>query len=455
MSATPQEVSAQVSPAPTGMPDESHLQDFIKQYQGELDTDTQGLKDLTQQGKPEEFTQKPPERNNSIMSVAPYLIGLAALGGKMTGLHATTMLGATNGMVKGLIQGNEQAYKDQKQKYDEAYQRWLDKWSQQQKIYNEMRQVYKGRIDADLKALQFARQVMGDNAKVTQNDVKNYQNSQSIADKFQKTNETIRHDKAIEHIQTEAEQRKQQKQAQEGAPMSERAAAILAEATAAGIPLPAGSRSGKVLNAVFNSIAERYPNDDPKAIVARIRSGEIDMKTAGAEATLLGRKEAGVAGALTSLTQPGGFYEQLDAAAKKINFGDSKTKNDLRLAMQGKVVANPDIVAYRNKMEDTKSELVQVLSRTGVPTESVRRQADDMFSLNMSYGELQSAMKASKEIAQAVLSGNEKVIEAVRSGKPLSEVVNLTQKQVTRTGVDSATGRKVVQYSDGSTAFAE
>jgi hypothetical protein len=204
MSATPQDVSAQMpSPAATGMPNDDHLQAFINQYQGELDSDTQGLKDLTQQGQPEPFTQQAPERNTGIMSVAPFLIGLAALGGKATGLHATTMLGATNGMVKGLIQGSEQAYTDHKKAYDEAYNKWLDKWTQQQKIYNEMRQVYKGRIDADLKALQFARQVTGDNAKVTQNDLKNHQNAQVIADKFTKTNETIRHDLAIEHIQGE------------------------------------------------------------------------------------------------------------------------------------------------------------------------------------------------------------------------------------------------------------
>jgi hypothetical protein len=440
------------TPAPTGMPNDEHLQAFINQYQGELDTDTQGLKDLTQQGQPEPFTEKPPERNNSIMSVAPYLVGLAALGGKMTGLHATTMLGATNGMVKGLIQGNEQAYTDQKKAYDEAYQRWLDKWKQQKQIYDEMRQVYKSRIDADLRALQFTRQVMGDSAKVTQNDVKNFQNAQTIADKFQKTSETIRHDKAIEHIQQEKSQRQQE---QQGAPLTSKAAAILAEATAAGIPLPAGSRSGKVLNAVFNSIAERYPDDDPKAIVQRMRSGEIDMKVASSEATLLGRKEAGVAGALTSLNQPGGFFEQLDAAAKKINFGDSKTVNEVRLAAQGKAVANPAIQAYRSKLEETRAELVQVLSRTGAPTESVRRQSEDMLPLAASYEELKAAMKASNEIAQAILSGNEKVIESVKSGKPLSEVIGLTQKQVTRTGVDSATGRKVVQYSDGSVSFTD
>src|ERR1700676_3902648 len=140
-------------------------------YQDQLNTDTAALADVAKADKPQEFVPPGPEgaapgapqQQPGITAVAPLLIGLAALGGKATGLSATTMLGATNGMVEGLIKGNDQKYRDQKSAYDDAYSKWLDKWKQQQQIYNEMRQVYKGRVDADLKALQFARQVTGDN----------------------------------------------------------------------------------------------------------------------------------------------------------------------------------------------------------------------------------------------------------------------------------------------------
>lgn len=190
--------------SPVG-PDAAALSNY---YEGQLSQDTQALADLAKSDKPSEFTPPPPEgapgapqRSPGITSVAPLLIGLAALGGKAAGLHATTMLGATNGMVEGLIKGNEQKYRDQKQAYDTAYQQWLDKWKQQQQIYNEMRQVYKGRVDADLKALQFARQVTGDNARVTQQDLKLYQHGLEVADRLKRTDLTAAHNQAEEYLQ--------------------------------------------------------------------------------------------------------------------------------------------------------------------------------------------------------------------------------------------------------------
>lgn len=179
------------APSSGGGPDASAIS---KYYEGQLNEDTAALADIAKQDKPPDFVPPgpggapgAPQQPQGLTAVAPLLIGLAALGGKAAGIHATTMLGATNGMVEGLIKGSQQKYQDQKQAYDTAYQQWQDKWSQQQKIYNEMRQVYKGRVDADLKALQFARQVTGDNAKVTQNDVKNHLQAQIIADRLERT----------------------------------------------------------------------------------------------------------------------------------------------------------------------------------------------------------------------------------------------------------------------------
>lgn len=190
LSATPSADAAAPSPGGTG-PDASAISKF---YEGQLNQDTAALADIAKQDKPPDFVPPPPEgqpgspqHQPGITSVAPLLIGLAALGGKAAGIHATTMLGATNGMVEGLIKGNEQKYRDQKASYDQAYQAYRDKWDQQQKIFNEMRQVYKGRVDADLKALQFARQVTGDNAKVSDRDVKNHLQAIVVDDKLKRT----------------------------------------------------------------------------------------------------------------------------------------------------------------------------------------------------------------------------------------------------------------------------
>lgn len=218
------------------------LPDMTGQYQGQLDEDTKALASLPGQFQVTPFdpatatAPKPgePQRNYGIMSVAPYLIGLAALGGKVAGLHAKTMLGATNGMVQGLIKGSDQAYADNKKRYDDAYQKWADQFNQQKKIYDEMRQVYKGRIDADLRALEFARKATGDAHKVTQDDVKNWYESQRIADKFKETNEKVSHDRAMEQIEATKAQAAKDKAAASSGGMQGREAVFFNRVAAAG-----------------------------------------------------------------------------------------------------------------------------------------------------------------------------------------------------------------------------
>lgn len=177
--------------------------------QGTLDSDTQALTDLPKEFPTEPFnpnddaSRQEPTRNMGVMATMPYLVGLAALGGKAAGLHAKTMLGGVNGMVQGILQGSEKRYTDEKKKYDDAYQRWLDKFQQQQKLFTEMRQVYKGRIDADMKALEFARKATNDQQKAGQDDFKNWMSEQEYARKLQELNAKVDHNKALEEIARE------------------------------------------------------------------------------------------------------------------------------------------------------------------------------------------------------------------------------------------------------------
>lgn len=212
MSTPPDELSA-IDPS-FGQSGASPNGQLITQMQGDLDTDTQSLGDLSKENKPEPFTQAEPQRNSSVLSLAPFLIGLTALGGKAAGLHARVMLGATNGMMQGMLKGNEQKYQDEKKKYDDAYQRWYDKFTMQQKLYAEMRQVYKGRIDADIKALDFARKATGDQEKTSMDSFKKWLQSQQLGQRFQAENDKVDHNKALEDIARQKVDAAKQKQAQ-------------------------------------------------------------------------------------------------------------------------------------------------------------------------------------------------------------------------------------------------
>ncbi|HKS76671.1 MAG TPA: hypothetical protein VJQ82_25880, partial [Terriglobales bacterium] len=147
---------------------------------------SQDLASIPQFDPAKEEAGAPQINRNGVMATMPMLIGLAALGGKVAGVHPKIMLGAVNGMTKGLIQGNEKAYQDAKQKYDDAYQRYMDKYKQQMAIYKEMQQVYKGQVNADLKALEISLRATGYQGKVDQETLKAWQWTQDHSVKLEK-----------------------------------------------------------------------------------------------------------------------------------------------------------------------------------------------------------------------------------------------------------------------------
>lgn len=104
----------------------------------------------------------PPEQDfNPMQRMAPLLF-LAAFGGKLTKLNANAMLGATAGTIDGFLKGDQQKLENSRKQYDEAYQQYMDRRTQQKEIYTAMRQSYKDMIDGDIRALQAAHEMTGD-----------------------------------------------------------------------------------------------------------------------------------------------------------------------------------------------------------------------------------------------------------------------------------------------------
>jgi hypothetical protein len=140
-------------------------------------------------GKEEEnlstpFAEKPPTEDPHLLGGLFPMLAIGALGGKAAKLNASAMLGANIGMVQGYLSGKEDVYQDNLAKWKAQYQAFKDRQDQQDKIYKEMREAYKGRIDADIKALQFARQVTGDEAKNVQTLVRDQEALQKSMDQL-------------------------------------------------------------------------------------------------------------------------------------------------------------------------------------------------------------------------------------------------------------------------------
>lgn len=208
-----------------------------------------------------------------------------------------------------------------------------------------------------------------------------------------------------------------------GDPAGDRASKLRYLITKDQIPLPLGTRSMAARSQFIQDALRNNPDSTPEEIAADMKSGYVGMKGTLTEAGVVARREGNIASAQTALVQPGGVYDQLEEAAGKVNFGDQKVVNAVRKGLQSHVYASPEIQAYVTKLEDARAELGTVLSRSGQLTDVARAQAAHALPDTASLGEIKAAIQASKEVGSAVMSGNTRVMEALKSGKPIEEVL--------------------------------
>lgn len=108
------------------------------------------------------FTQPTPQDHfQDVMRVSPLLMALGAVGGAFTKQHGITMLASTNAMMKGVVQGNADAYAQARDNYEAQYKNFQDKSKTWLDVYKAYSTAYKGRIDADQKAVQGANAAVG------------------------------------------------------------------------------------------------------------------------------------------------------------------------------------------------------------------------------------------------------------------------------------------------------
>jgi len=118
------------------------------------------------QASQQPFTEPPPHSQiNEIMSGAPWMFALMAIGGKVSGAGGLAMMEGLNGMSSGLIAGDEAALNRAYEKYNANYERWKANSDQQYKVYQVLSTAYAGQSDANLRALTSALQVTNDTSQ--------------------------------------------------------------------------------------------------------------------------------------------------------------------------------------------------------------------------------------------------------------------------------------------------
>jgi hypothetical protein len=102
------------------------------------------------------------------MHMAAPLSILAAVGGAVTHANGLAMLNATTGVVEGINKGAENQFQDAMTKWQAAYERMRDHQATMEKVHNTYLEAYQGRLDAQDKAVEHARTVMGDQLQMDQ-----------------------------------------------------------------------------------------------------------------------------------------------------------------------------------------------------------------------------------------------------------------------------------------------
>jgi hypothetical protein len=143
--------------------DQAMLDRLGRSDQAQSDLSADYLKSLDQYAPPAPPAPDP----NPLQRLTPLLF-LAAFGGKLTKLDANSMLAATNGMVNGFLKGDQQKYENAVKQYDQAYEQYRDRRANQKEIYDTLRTSYKDQVDGDIRALQAAHQMTGDQIQADQ-----------------------------------------------------------------------------------------------------------------------------------------------------------------------------------------------------------------------------------------------------------------------------------------------
>lgn len=442
----------------------------LQEDQAKLEGSNQDLANIPAFDPNAEQQSAPQINRNGVMATMPMLIGLAALGGKVAGIHPRVMLNSVNGMTKGLIQGNQQYYTDAKAKYDDAYQKYMDKYKQQFQIYKEMQQVYKGQVNADLKALEISLRATGYQGKVDQETLKAWQWTQDHTLKLQNAEETKRSHMANEA--TRAASAGLGTELLDPDTLKLAVAAVKADPNQMKQFVPSMGKAGMPQrNQINAAIAQdlKGGGHSPEQLV----QGRALSK---AEATSIG-KLVGQKNAIAAFETVAKFNG--DRVLQLLGTLDN---SDIPIIAAGERMAlraggSADAAEFSSVLNSFQTECARVLNNptmAGVLSDSARHELQDVVSGKMSGTQLMrviprihAEMESRKSgLAQEIAAASSNLnplssAPAAKPGDPGQERIQnnsqpikagsiLNGKRVVQTGTNADTGDKVAKLEDGS-----
>lgn len=379
--------------------------DQIKATRTDLMDATAGLKRTEQKEEAsadEKFTGAAPmDPGKDLMQRMSPLLLFAAFGGSKSKAMAGTMLAATSGTIKGFLEGNEEAYKDSVTKYNEAFAAFKEHQEQQSKIYTQMREAYKGRVDADIKALQFARQITGDEVKSQVNMMMLFERQNEALARLtqsQKVHEDLETQRSFDNSFKMRKLADAEKLAGGASKLPPKTIDLLASQYLIDRKLPTFSRAA---------------GGDANRVAVLTRASQI-AEANGDDAASLAAKQAAIKSAQSALTDQGKKGAAMGQSEKTamynlqmaVDLGKKTDRTGSPLINRGiidwrtGVTGDPDTKSFVNALTTAKDEYAKVVSgATGAAgiTDAARKESDQLFSRIDSQASLEQVIGVAKQ----------------------------------------------------------
>ena len=197
---------------------------------------------------------------------------------------------------------------------------------------------------------------------------------------------------------------------------SSKQGALLAALADRGATLPQGMRSKSQQDAILNGLIARHPDMTVDQIADGVARGSLTMSTEKTESNVLGRREAAILPVEKSITKPGGFLDQAEAAVNKVDF--SKLKAAGRFESWTKEQnSDPALTAYKAAVAELRAEYSIVLSKGGQVTDAARHEAEKVIPDLITKDQFKSIKNTVRQGIEASKSGVEESIEGVTGTK--------------------------------------
>lgn len=201
-----------------------------------------------------------------------------------------------------------------------------------------------------------------------------------------------------------------------GAPTGSKSNALLAALADRGATLPQGMRSKSQQDAILNGLIARHPDMTVDQIADGVARGSLSMATEKTESGVLGRREAAILPVEKSITKPGGFLDQAEAAVNKVDFSKLKAAGAFESWTKDQN-SDPALTAYKAAVAELRAEYSIVLSKGGQVTDAARHEAEKVIPDLITKEQFKSIKNTVRQGIEASKSGVEESIEGVTGGK--------------------------------------